>query len=42
MKAHTAELKQYKVVTHPFIMDCSHKELQLDMQTIKLTKKLLK
>jgi len=28
--------------THPFIMYCSHKKLQLDMQTIKLTKKLLK
>ena len=26
---------------HPFIMYCSHKKLQLDMQTIKFTKKLL-
>jgi len=27
---------------HPFIMSCSHKRLQLDIQTMKYSKKLLK
>jgi len=27
---------------HSFIMSCSHKKLQLDMQTIRYTKKLFK
>jgi len=32
----------WHVGVHPFIMSCSHTKLQLDMQTMKYSKKLLK